>query len=166
MTGSTSDLSVTGVSGTDTFSTGSATTKGGFIYASNVDSINLDNVKFSYATATDGMIIYIATANSVTLSYSTLQCLQSNTLSSSNTNYKSGSSNYGSAIYADTVTSFTSDWNTITNCYYAAKGGAIYLKSSTFTDSSSTFTNNGAIRGGTIYAADSVLTITSVAIIS
>lgn len=94
---------------------------------------------YGKASNGEGMLIYIDTANILSITNSVMQCIDKNNITSTNTNYKNGLKSYGSGIYAKSITTFTSNTNTISYCYYASKGGAIYLSKTAFTDTSSKF---------------------------
>jgi predicted outer membrane repeat protein len=162
-----------------TFSEGYASSDGGAIYASGFKLLTIQDSTFTTHTAKrDGSDLYLS-SGTTTLSGSnftiklnpssiyvssgnfTVSNIKVDNSDSSNTEILSGIT--GGFIYAANTDAFSIAASTFTDINFAERGGAIYISylaslkggsipaTPTFSISSSTFTNNVAIKGGAIY---------------
>lgn len=111
---------------------------------------------FTTLSATDGSLLYSdSTYGGYILQSSTLQCLSStsfNQTSAIDTVLASSwPTTIGSAVYVTgSLKGLTASSNSYSYCYVATAGAIYSLKSTSMTDSSSTYTKNAALNGGSI----------------
>lgn len=73
----------------------------------------------------------------------------------------SATTNIDSLFSLSGATGITSANNYFINCYTAKKGAIFSLEDTSFTDTNSTYKNNGALKGGVLYCKNCTISITN-----